>query len=259
MDTARLSRRKGSPPSPETNMTKRNVLPDGHPCQDCDVSADALCSVLDTAALADFRNQGSTLQLAAGRPLFHQGDPADCVFSLTSGIICLYAILSDGRRQIVSFLFPGDLVGHEARRTHGLSAEAVSDATLCRFMRLRFERFAGSHGALADERYRRATSELSATQARLVMLGCQTARERLTSFLYHVYQRAGFGGRGGAKLLPLPMSRTDIADYLGLTRETVSREFTRLRKSGLIRPHSLSVVEILDPHRMRSQAVEMVR
>lgn len=231
-------------------MTKRAMLSKDHPCRSCDVSAEALCRALDVRTLADFRNQGRQLHLTSGQALYHQGDPADCVFSLTSGAVKLYTILPDGRRQIVAFLFPGDFLGFEAGPSHGLSAEAIGDTRLCRVLTQRFEWFAGRNPALADARYRRAASELAVAQENMVMLGRKTAAERMASFLTDIQRRAGFRGRDGARLVPLPMSRGDIADYLGLTKETVSRELTNLRQAKIIRPLSRTLLEILDPRRL---------
>lgn len=232
-------------------MTRREALNEAHPCADCDVSEEALCRALDTDTLADFRHQGVRIQLAAGQPLFHQGDPADHVFSLTRGVIKLYAILPDGRRQVVAFLFPGDFIGVDTRQNHGFSAEAVSSAVLCRFLKGRFERFAHDHPALADARYRRVAGELAFAQDQIVTLGRKTAVERLAGFLYDIHQRAGLSGRGGAMLVPLPMSRGDIADYLGLRKETISRGLRRMRALRIIWPHSLTLIEILDLPRIR--------
>lgn len=240
-------------------MAKGTPLPDDHPCRNCDVRAEALCYALDDETLATFRNQGGSLHLVAGQSLFHQGDPADCVFSLTSGVLKLYAILPDGRRQIVAFLFPGDFMGLDARQTHGFSAEAVSDAVLCRFYKGRFERFVDRHPELANARYLRTASELAFAQEKMVMLVRKTATERVASFLYQLHQRAAaLGVQKDAAMVPLPMSRSDIADYLGLTKETVSREFTRLRSLHVIRQHSLALIEILDPQQMRALAGEAV-
>jgi CRP/FNR family transcriptional regulator len=226
------------------------MLPKDHPCRSCEVSGEALCRALDVETLADFRNQGRRLHLSGGQTLFHQGDPADCVFSLTSGTVKLYAILPDGRRQIVSFLFPGDFVGLEAGPNHGLTAEAVGTASLCRVLARRFEWFADRYPALADARYRLAATELSVAREKMLMLGRKTAPERMASFLSDIQRRAGFRGRDGARLVPLPMSRGDIADYLGLTKETVSRELTNLRKARIIRPLSRTLLEILDSRRL---------
>jgi CRP/FNR family transcriptional regulator len=235
-------------------MTKRPMLPEDHPCQTCHVSAEALCCALDADTLSDFRNQGGNVCIAAGEPLFHQGDPADCVFSLTSGVIKLNSILPDGRRQVIAFLFPGDFVGLEAGERRNFSAEAVSEVRLCRFLKGRFEGFVSRYPALADARYRKAAGELASAHQKIVMLGRMTAAERLASFLADVHRRIGRKESNGVKLIPLPMSRGDIADYLGLTKETVSREFTRLRASRVIRPRSLALVEILDPQRMQELA-----
>ena len=235
-------------------MPKRAMLPEDHPCRDCNVSTETLCCALDIEPLSDFRNQGGSVYLALGEPLFHQGDLADCVFSLTSGVIKLNSILPDGRRQVIAFLFPGDFVGLEAGDRHEFSAEAVSNAKLCRFLKGRFERFASRYPALADARYRRVASELAVAHQKIVMLGRKTAAERLASFLSDIHRRTGMGEAHAVKLVPLPMSRSDIADYLGLTKETVSREFTRLRTSRIIQPRSSALVEILDLQRMHNLA-----
>jgi CRP/FNR family transcriptional regulator len=141
-------------------------------------------------------------------------------------------------------------VGFEAGPSHGFSAEAIGEASLCRTLTRRFEWFADHHPALADARYRRAAAELAVAQEKMVMLGRKTAAERMAGFLSDIQRRAGFRGRDGARLVPLPMSRGDIADYLGLTKETVSRELTNLRKARIIRPLSRTLLEILDTRRL---------
>jgi len=164
---------------------RRANLGDMHPCRGCAVSARAVCNTLDVPALAELRNQGGEVRLSAGEALFHQGDRADCVFSLTSGIIQLYALLPDGRRQVIAF---------------------------------------------------------------------HSARERLACFLHDVHHRSHAGTEAPGNVIHLPMSRIDIADYLGLTKETVSREFTALRQARTIRSRPGRQLEILDMARIRSLA-----
>lgn len=193
--------------------------------------------------------------MVAGQSLFHQGDRADWVFSLTSGIVKLYADLSDGRRQIVAFHFPGEFIGFSHSGYYHCTAEAVTAAKLCKFEAARFKQFEQSRPELGRSRQDRVTGDLVATQHRIVLLGRATARERLASFLYDVFQRGQGSGDASANLVYLPMARGDIADYLGLAKETVSRELSTLRRCGVILRRSRSVFEILDVGRMARLAL----
>lgn len=225
-----------------------------HPCRSCAVSARAVCSTLDVPTLAELRNLGGEIRLSPGEPLFHQGDRADRVFSLTSGVVQLYALLPDGRRQVIAFHFPGEFIGFCELRDHHCTAEAVSTATLCRFDAARFEQFARQKAELAQSRQRRLTDDLIAAQTRTVLLGRATARERLAYFLHDVHQRSQAVTSALRIVIHLPMSRIDIADYLGLTKETVSREFTALRQTRTICSRPGRQLEILDMARIRSLA-----
>lgn len=233
---------------------RRANLGDKHPCRSCAVSARAVCNTLDVPALAELRNQGGEVRLSPGEALFHQGDRADCVFSLTSGIIQLYALLPDGRRQVIAFHFPGEFIDLCGWGDHHCTAEAVSRATLCRFDAARFEQFARRKAELAQSSQHRLTGDLIAAQTRAVLLGRATARERLACFLHDVHQRSQAEAGAPSNVIHLPMSRIDIADYLGLTKETVSREFTALRQARTIRSRPGRQLEILDMAWIRSLA-----
>ena len=236
-------------------MGRRSNLDDNHPCRECAVSAIAVCSTLDVAALADLRNQGSSIQLAAGQPLFHQGDRADCTFSLTSGVVKLYAVLPDGRRQVVAFHFPGEFIGFCESMDYHCTAEAVCAATLCRFETGRFEHFARIRSELARSRHERVAHDLVRAQTRAMVLGQAAASERLAHFLCDVHRRSQVGSEEASGHVRLPMSRSDIADYLGLAKETVSRELSALRATGVIRSISRSLLEIRDMDRLRRLAL----
>lgn len=220
-------------------------LPTGHPCQGCEVRDKAVCGVLDCASLEQFRSLGWTLKLGAGQTLFHEGDPATRVFTVTSGTLKLYKLLPDGRRQVTGFMHAGDFLGMSMDDEHAFSAEALENAQLCWFPRNRFDDFVEEHGSMERELYRMAAHELAAAQQQMVLLGRKTATERLASFLLLLAKRAEqIPGRFG-NIVRLPMSRSDIADYLGLTKETVSRVFSALRRDRLIRLQSTDEVEIL--------------
>lgn len=236
-------------------MGRRGDLTANHPCLECHVSAEALCNVLAVVPLAELRSRGRNVCLASGQSLFHQGDRADQVFSLTSGVIKLYSVLPDGRRQIVAFHFPGEFIGFSDSRAYHCTAEAVSPATLCKFAAERFDQLEQAMPELGRSRRERVTGDLAAMQDRVVLLGRATARERLASFLYDVFRRCPGVSDGGANLVSLPMDRSDIADYLGLAKETVSRELSAMRRAGLIRRRSRRIIEILDMGRIARLAL----
>lgn len=221
-------------------------LPPGHPCEKCSVRGEALCSALDCGKLSEFKRLGSSLRLGAGQTLFREGDPAMRVFSLTRGSLKLFKILPGGRRQIVGFLYPGDFLGISVDKEHAFTAVLIQDCELCSFSRERFVNFLSQNPALEHQLYWMAAHELEVARQQLVVLGRKSPRGRLASFLLVLAQRAERLGNATDPTVELPMSRTDIADYLGLTKETVSRAFSGFRASRLIRLRTLRHVEILD-------------
>lgn len=212
-------------------------LPAGHPCEGCEVRNKAVCGVLECTELATFKNLGRTVRLSSGQLLFHEGDPVTCVFTLTRGTLKLYNLLEDGRRHVTGFVHPGDFLGISMDEEHMFSAEAVEDSQLCWFPRKRFDGFVDDHSPMERELYLMAAHELAAAHQQMLLLGRKTATERLASFLVYRADRAN--------LVRLPMSRSDIADYLGLTKETVSRVLSAFRRDRLIRLRAMNQIEIL--------------
>ena len=229
-------------------------LPQGHPCQGCEVRDKAVCGVLDCARLEEFRNLGWTLRLAPGQALFHEGDPATRVFTLTRGALKLYKLLADGRRQVTGFLHPGDFLGISVDDEHAFSAEALEDSQLCWFPRSRFDDFVEDEATMERELYRMAAHELAAAQQQFILLGRKTATERLASFLLMLAKRTELSNGVGAGMIRLPMSRSDIADYLGLTKETVSRVISAFKRDRVIRLETLDVIQVLDRARLEQLA-----
>jgi CRP/FNR family transcriptional regulator len=210
--------------------------------------------VLECDDLSSFRSQGATHRLAAGQPLFHEGAAANRVFTLTKGTLKLYKLLSDGRRQVTGFMHPGDLLGGSIDGDHGFTAEALGTAELCSFAQTRFNDFVEKHVVMERELYRRAVHELAAAQQQMVLLGRKTAPERLASFFVDLAQRAERGCAESVRFVDLPMSRSDIADYLGMTKETVSRVLALLKRRRVIRLEALDRVEILDRETLEAMA-----
>lgn len=237
----------------ETNP-ELDSLPVGHVCQRCHVRGVALCSALDCNALAEFKRLGPTLRLSAGQTLFREGDPAARVFTLTRGSLKLYKLLPDGRRQIVGFKFAGDFLGISVDEQHRFTVDVIEDAEFCSFPRSRFLKFLSQHRALEYQLYRFAAQELVAAQEQSVLLGRKSANERVASFLLHLAKRPKQPDGGTTGIVKLSMSRADIADYLGLTKETVSRVLSSFRARRLIRFRSMHEVEIIDRESLESAA-----
>jgi CRP/FNR family transcriptional regulator len=218
-----------------------------HPCFGCAVRERAVCGVLACDTLGTFKRMGRTLRLKPGQALFHEGDPANRVFTVTRGSVKLYRLLSDGRRQVTGFLFPGDFLGISLGEEHEVSAQAMEDVQLCAFPRSRFGDFVDTHPQMERQLYCLAARQLGAATEQMVLLGRKTALERLATFFIQLRERAARTGQDDGSKVDLPMSRSDIADYLGLTKETVSRLLGQLRRRRLIRLIAIDRIEILDP------------
>ena len=230
------------------------ALPAGHPCFGCEVRARAVCGVLEPSDLAQFRTLGWTLAVAPGQALFHEGDPADRVFTLTRGCVKLYKLLADGRRQVTGFMFPGDFMGVSVRDEHAFTAEALGECQLCWIPRTRFDHFVESQQSMERELYRAAAHELAAAQDQMVLLGRKTAAERLATFLLDLSGKAASSDAQPSGGVDLAMSRSDIADYLGITKETVSRVISQFKRDRFIQLESLNRIRILDQAGLREIA-----
>jgi CRP/FNR family transcriptional regulator len=213
-------------------------------CDECAIRESSICEVLDAAQLARLRGISTVVTYAPMAPLFEEGAQAQHVSNVVEGTVTLYKLLPDGRRQILGFLFPGDFVGLALDPTYGCSAEATTVVRMCRFPRERLEKMFKDLPALEHRLLEIAGNEIKAAQEQMLLLGRKTARERLASFLLTLSRRAAARGRA-ASPVDLPMRRSDIGDYLGLTIETVSRTFTQFKKAGLIGLPSQSQVALL--------------
>jgi CRP/FNR family nitrogen fixation transcriptional regulator len=169
----------------------------------------------------------------AGTEIYAQGEKSDSLYKVEFGAIRIYRLLADGRRQISAFHLAGEIFGFEADKIHHFFAEAIC-ATGVRALRT-----ASRQNEFASELLPVALEGLVRAQEHLLVLGRQNAVERVAAFLADMSER-----QGGLSRIELPMSRTDIGDYLGLTIETVSRVFSKLRQKGVIRLPSLRSVEI---------------
>ena len=227
------------------------VLEAGHPCFDCAVRLQTICGVLASNELREFKTRGTTVTRVAGETIFFEGDVATHVYNLTAGLLRLSKLLPDGRRQIAGFLFAGDFLGITMEDEHAFTAEAITPSKLCQFSRARFDSFVNSHPRLERRLYAIAAHELAAARQQVVLLGRKTAAERVASFLLMLdARRTESSGEVLNGDINLPMSRSDIADYLGLRIETVSRELSALKASRVIRLTSIQSVRFVDRERL---------
>lgn len=239
---------------PYTPTGALTELPAGHPCEGCPVRPITICRSLQPQVLADMRRLGTMQRLQPGQPIFHEGDPARRVFMLTLGSLKIYTLLGDGRRQVTGFMFPGDFLGISVAGEYAFTIEALARAEVWWFSRESFDRFIEDHPAVERELYRMAAHELAAAQQQMVLLGRKTAAERLASFFLDLLRRQERASGQSERSFDLPMSRLDIADYLGLTKETVSRMLAELRRRGLIRLELQNRVEVIDRARLEETA-----
>jgi CRP-like cAMP-binding protein len=186
-----------------------------------------------------------SVRLRPGQFLFHQGDEAHTVYRVTQGVLRLARVTERGHQQVIAFGYPGDIVGLPVRGQRNTDCDALTPATVTAITARLPE---ASSGAAADAAFLAAAAlwEIGAMQEHLTTLGRTSSRERVASFLVVLMRRVGHQDDGGIHV-DLPMSRADIADFLGLRTETVSRAFTEFRQSGLIALPSAQHVTILDP------------
>ena len=171
---------------------------------------------------------GALMPFGRNSEIFGENESADYLYKVVSGSVRSYKVLVDGRRQIGAFYVPGDIFGLESGDTHTFSAEAITDCKILVIKRSAVMALAARDPDVARQMWAATARELARVQAHSLLL-IKTAQERVASFLLEMAERVAGDG-----LVELPMSRQDIADYLGLTIETVSRTLTQLEKTAAI-------------------------
>jgi CRP/FNR family nitrogen fixation transcriptional regulator len=175
----------------------------------------------------DLNLPGFVMSFAANEEIFGEEEPTDFVYKVVSGAVRTTRFLADGRRQIDGFHLPGDVFGLERGEAHRFSAEAIGGCEVALVRRKAVERAAESDVAAARRLWSLAADNLEQLQDHMLLLSRKNAAERVGAFLLELSARAG------CRTVELPMSRGDIADYLGLTLETVSRTFSQFAREGL--------------------------
>jgi CRP/FNR family nitrogen fixation transcriptional regulator len=184
-----------------------------------------------------------------GKEIFGEKEPAEYVYQVKAGAVRSYKLLSDGRRQIGAFHLAGDIFGLENGIAHRFTAEAVVDTTVLLIKRQSLETVADSDAMVAKNLLGMTTINLQHAEDHMLLLGRKTSLERVAAFLIEMDKRLTAAG-----VLALPMSRRDIADYLGLTLETVSRAISHLHELGVLGfvGNTQRQIVLLDRHQLAS-------
>jgi CRP/FNR family transcriptional regulator, nitrogen fixation regulation protein len=190
---------------------------------------------------------GVTMHAAADHQIYAEGDEARCFYKVVSGVVRTCRFLSDGRRQIDAFHAEGDVFGFEAGVDHRMAAEAVTDCTVIAYRRRGLEAMVAQDDRLGRWFFAHVMNTMASTREHSLLLGRASAAQKIAAFLLEISDRAHSSG-----MVELLMSRQDIADYLSLTIETVSRTLSQLERDGVIDLPSARRVVLKDRRRLRA-------
>ena len=220
-------------------------------CRACAIRDKALCRALPESALVQLNQLARRRKVRAGARLLDDSADMPLVANIVSGVVRLSKSLPDGRTQIVGLQFPAEFVGRPFDRDRTLVTEAATSVELCYFTQRQFEGLLAAHHGLEELLLRRTMEQLDTARDWMLLLGRKTAEERVASLILLCLEKSGDAGcevPGDPDTLhiELPLSRTEMADYLGLTLETVGRMLKRLAEAGLIAIHANRSLSILD-------------
>lgn len=202
-------------------------------CETCRVRALSLCAAIMPAELAELDELSTEIMFDANSTLFDQDEPAEAAFNITTGAVRLSRISADGRRQIVGFALPGDFLGLSMADRTLFSAETIAPTRACRFPRKAFSALLDTKPHLLKRLHVMASHELALARDQVIILSRNTVEQRMAVFILTMrdrWQRV----LGESVHVPLPMTRRDIGDFLGMTMETASRQMTKFAREALI-------------------------
>lgn len=238
-----------------SHMRRRLVLSAGDDisrCLLCDIREQSVCNAINDKELAILSHSSKSLCLPPATTLIEEGSPATAFFNVTAGTVKLFKSLPDGRRQITGFADVGHFLGLTNAKNYSFGAETVNTVRICRFSRTELENLLTDYPAFERRLLAEVTNELAQAQEQMLLLGRKTARERVASFLLSRLEVQPDALQEDNAVVSLPMTRVDIADYLGLTIETVSRTISALRREGLIAGTDHHGIRILAVQKLES-------
>ena len=238
-------------------MALQEPLPSQRDCVDCPIRHRAVCARFEPDELGRLEQMKYYRSFQAGQTVIWSGDRMDFVASVVTGIATLTQTMEDGRRQMVGLLLPSDFVGRPGRATAAYDVTATTDLVMCCFRKKPFEDMMASTPHVAQRLLEMTLDELDAAREWMLLLGRKTAREKIASILTIIARRTA-----SLKLRPiqtgvsfeLPLTREEMADYLGLTLETVSRQMSALKRDGVIGLEGKRLIAIPDFDRLVEEA-----
>ena len=233
-------------------------------CDNCPIRHRAVCAYCDRDELVELERIKYYRSFEAGQTIIWSGDPMDFVGSVVSGIAALTQTMEDGRTQMVGLLLPSDFVGRPGRDIAPYDVVATTDLVMCCFRKKPFEGLMVTVPHIAQRLLQMTLDELDAAREWMVVLGRKTAREKIASLLSIIARRGASphkdgphkDGLAGPIVFDLPLTREAMADYLGLTLETVSRQMTALKKDQVIALQGKRQVTIPDMGRLMEEAAD---
>lgn len=226
-------------------------------CSDCPIRHRAVCARCESDELSRLEQIKYYRSFQAGQTIIWSGDRMEFVGSVVSGIATLTQTMEDGRRQMVGLLLPSDFVGRPGRPVAAFDVTATTDLVMCCFRKKPFEDMMGTTPHIAQRLLEMTLDELDAAREWMLLLGRKTAREKIASLISIIARREASLHRRRAKgmlSVDLPLTREEMADYLGLTLETVSRQISALKKDGVIHLEGNRHVQIPDIDRLLEEA-----
>lgn len=221
----------------DVDMQTERIVSHAVDCNDCPIRHRAVCARCETDELERLEEIKYYRNFEAGQTVIWAGDPMDFVASIVSGIATLTQVMEDGRTQMVGLLLPSDFVGRPGRKGAAYNVVATTDLVMCCFRKKPFESMMERTPHIAHRLLEMTLDELDAAREWMLILGRKTARERIASFLTILARRNAtlhMKAHKGTMVFDLPLTRESMADYLGLTLETVSRQISALKRDGVI-------------------------
>ena len=227
-------------------------LPDAlQRCDHCPVRHQAVCGAMDEVQIRKLAQISHRKKFVASQTIISDEEPVDFFANVISGAVKLTKTLPDGRQQIVGLLFAPDFLGRAYSKQNPYAAEAATEVEICSFPNAAFERLVGEYPDLQSRLFHHTLDELDAARDWMLLLGRKTAEEKVASFLHMLARRSLMLGcphksAPETAAFELPLTRSDMADFLGLTIETVSRQLTRLKTRNIIRLSANRLVMVPD-------------
>jgi CRP/FNR family transcriptional regulator len=238
-------------------MAHDDVHPVSLQCGDCPIRHRAVCARCETDEIEQLEEIKYYRSFEAGQTVIWAGDKMDFVASVVTGIATLTQTLEDGRTQMVGLLLPSDFVGRPGRESAAYNVTATTDILMCCFRRKPFEEMMERTPHIAQRLLQMTLDELDAAREWMLLLGRKTAREKIASLLSIVARRDAsikLRNATGRMTFDLPLTREAMADYLGLTLETVSRQISALKRDGVIELEGKRHVTVPDMDRLMLEA-----